>query len=163
MAYTVEQLEKLVGQEHGAEPVSHTLPHRSSPHSHTQLRLAGTSETSSPTLSELVQRHPTSNSYMVPCCLFLLLFLVSHPSFLLQNLVQFPTFPLVNRALNTLSSDPSFAAFPTYPVVLFLKGLPLSPLHLTNHLTPFFRCRPGCHQLCWTHQGKQCHQGTSHI
>jgi len=64
---SVEQLEKLVGQEYAVEPVSthcppiNRRPHRLIP----QLRSPGTSETFSHMPLELAQIHPRSNSYMV--------------------------------------------------------------------------------------------------
>jgi len=61
---SVEQLEKLVGQEYAAEPVSTCCP-TSLPQLIPQLRLAGTSGTSSRTPLELVQIHLRSNSCMV--------------------------------------------------------------------------------------------------
>ena len=118
---TVEQLESLVGKEYAIEPVSSSLPHpilADQPH---EPRLAGTREISLPMPLVLVPSRPRSSSYMVR---------LPHPSFWLKILKlplselgmirQFS--PLLRCALTALPSDPSFAAFPTYPVSLFLKG-----------------------------------------
>jgi hypothetical protein len=64
---SVEQLEKLVGQEYAVEPVRTHYPQSTVDFfaSIPQLRSAGTSEISSHTPLELAQTHPRTNSYMV--------------------------------------------------------------------------------------------------
>src|SRR6266849_789475 len=69
------------------------------------------------------QRRPKSNSYTVRLLLSLP---SSDPSSRYFRTWYVPTFFLVCRELSS-ALDPSFSAFPTYPVVLGLKGTMIRP------------------------------------
>jgi hypothetical protein len=165
MAITIEQLEKLVGYEYAAVPVSRILPHLGFSLDHPRpnqvswnkrdlLTYAigiGAKASDQQFVYGTYPYSPFSSSYLT-------LLSSSRTWYTLSG------FRLQSHALIASSLDPSFAAFPTYPVVLFLKGFPFGHLPLCQRLKSVsFRCRPRCHQFLRTRHWKQYHQRTSHI
>src|ERR1700730_6834325 len=123
MATSVEQLEKLVGQVYAAVPVS-SSPAYQSRHLSTTPQV-GWNKRDLLTYAIGIGAKTSERQFVygavlrLPVCssLYIRLTLLPHSRtwYIISHLVR--------CALNIPSLDPSFAAFPTFPVALFLKGI----------------------------------------
>jgi hypothetical protein len=148
MAITIEQLERFVGHEYAAIPVSRIIPQPVFPLDHPRPNQVSWNKRDLLTYAIGIGAKASDQQFVYGTwkarASFNSWYLTLLSSF--RTWYTFSGFRLQIHVLIAPSLDPSFAAFPTYPVVLFLKGFPLGHLPSCQRLISVsFRCRPRCH------------------